>query len=113
VHGELFLNENHDDVAIAIGHCQVHRCVAELVRDGNIDTLLDEIADERSRSADDGKHEGAVATAGRFVDCSTVRYQSFGSLQLAAQASSVQGGEAVMVGSAAQIDFKALLNVPE
>jgi hypothetical protein len=25
----------------------------------------------------------------------------------------VQGGEAVMVGSAAQIDFKALLNVPE
>ncbi len=72
VYRKFLLQENHDDVAVATSHGQVHGGIAEFIRDVVTGADVEKMTNKRRRAADDGKQDRVVATAGAFVDLSTI-----------------------------------------
>jgi hypothetical protein len=112
VQRKFLLNQNHDNVAVAIGHCKMHWPIAKFINDIMLRAHVEKVADERGGAAGDGEHERVVATVCCLIDSSTACEKHLCRLELPAQTGSMQGGETVVVRCVAEVDLEAFLNVP-
>jgi hypothetical protein len=112
VQQKFLLNQNHDNVAIAIGHCKMHWPIAKFINNIVTSAHFEKIADERGGAAGYGQHQRVVATVCCFVDFCAACEEHLCRLELPTQAGSMQGGEAVVIRRVTEVDLEALLNVP-